>query len=288
MTWILLVMVAVPSFAQNQEDQITDPKQVELEPIISKGKMSTQDRFDEVLSASRSYCGQKYPFPEVPNSYPYDAKDIQQCRRLDLTGKRIECEINFLGSQNAKGNVFAPESLPSLKEWARCSGKVAVLLQEGYFVPTSEIRRRLQFCISQFYNHPGEAPKLGFYDRARKWLSRPDYRAESLPALDTNFFDKSSLRIDDQTGGLLKCEYMMPRDQPRQSRSEILDITPPVIKSSEETNATTKKVAPKKEPQNVKKPPESTVKNPAPQNPPKVDTQPVGECKRPKHDCPTK
>ena len=278
---ILMLSIAIfgTGFAQNQEDKSVNTSVEVPEKKFSSEKVSSQERFDEVLSASRSFCGQRYPYPPVSNSNPYDAKDVQLCRRLELTGKRIECEVNYLGAQNAKGKIFAPETLPALKEWARCTGKVSVLLEEGYYVPTAEIGRRLQFCINQFYHNPGAAPKLGFLERLHKGFSRPDHSASSPPALDTNFFDKSSIRIDDQQGGLLKCQYMMPKETPPSPKTEVIDPPPPTIAKSNEKNTITKKTP-------AKKAPDPLVKKPEPKVLPKLETAPVGECKRPKLDCP--
>jgi len=251
---------------------------------LSSDKLSAQDRFDEVLSVSRSFCGQRYPYPVVSNKNPFEEKDIQLCRRLELTGKRIECEINFMGAQNAKGKAFGSESLPALKEWASCTGKVSVLLEEGYYVPSAEINRRLQFCIYQFYKHPGEAPKLGWMDRMTKSLLRPDYRASAPVALDPNFFDKSSIRIDDQKGGLLKCQYMMPQEIPGQAiKAEGTKLVAPTVVVHEEKSPPipSTKSQPKKHTSEVAKPPSPVVKN--------LDVKvlpPVGECRRPKQDCP--
>jgi len=283
---ILMLSIAIfgTGFAQNQEEKSVNTNVEVPETKFSSEKVSSQERFDEVLSASRSFCGQRYPNPPVSNSNPYDAKDAQLCRRLELTGKRIECEVNYLGAQNAKGKIFAPETLPALKEWARCTGKVSVLLEEGYYVPTAEIGRRLQFCINQFYHNPGAAPKLGFLERLHKGFSRPDHSASSPPALDTNFFDKSSIRIDDQQGGLLKCQYMMPPP-----KTEVVDMKPPkegivgVEKNTDIKKSPAKKANPevKKVGPDVKKASEPVVKKPT-----KSETNPVGECKRPKLDCP--
>jgi hypothetical protein len=274
-------------FAQSDERSLTPPNgsvTIATEPKLSAEKLSAQDRFDEVLSASLSLCGQRYPYPVVSNKNPYEEKDSQLCRRLELTGKRIECEINYMGAQYAKGGVFGPESFPALKEWASCTGKVSVLLEEGYYIPVAEISRRLQFCVFQFYKHPGEVPKLSLMDRMTKGFFRPDYRASSSTTIAASIFDKSSIRIDDQKAGLLQCQYMMPQESSRQSvKTDTTETPPPLATFREEkqiispvTKSPTKKATPE-----VIKVPSPVVKKPDSKALP-----PVGECRRPKHDCP--
>lgn len=275
------------NFAQSNEDRVISPStQVPPEsPTKYSEKSSVQDRFDEVLTASKSVCGKRFPIPLASNTSPYETSNTQKCTRLELTGKRIECEINYLGEQNAKFKIFGTESQTALKEWARCSGKVAVLLEEGYYVPSAEIDRRIKFCIFQFYKHPGDAPQLGLVDRLRKSFARPDYRDTTPDTIDKSYFDKSSIRIDDQTGGLLKCQYMLPPETPPRQIvvPEIVQVPQDALESRRTpARPEVRMPAPKKPEIEVKKITPAVVKKPEPIK----DQPPVGECRRPKHDCP--
>lgn len=285
----LLIVISLGrfSFAQGTEE-VGAQNNPAAKSVVADKKTGPTERFSLVLNSARNVCAQRHPYPSGVDSSGKDVKDAQMCQRLEVRGKRIECEINQVGEKSTKGDVFGPETLPSLKDWAQCTGKIAVILEQGYYLSSGEIDRRAQFCNNQFFHHPGEAPQLGLMERVRKTFARQDYQSKSAPAVDKAFFDKSTLQVSDQRAGLSKCEYMLPPETNRPPlQSEI--NTPLVIESTKNTGDREAKNAVKKKTANPNAPPSKTelnkkedlkkqeaLKNAAP-NP---------ECRRPLKDCP--
>jgi len=105
-----------------------------------------------------------------------------------------------------------------IMNWVRCNEKVTNLLINGYYLPASEIERRLQICRSNFYADPGKPQKLGdgFFDRlvdlvkeqfkqlAKKIHPSLVGRLES----DSAAQPLSLLQSQESTAGLMQCEWM--------------------------------------------------------------------------------
>jgi len=259
-------------------------------PIEVKSGGFTPEKFNAGMSRARQSCEQQLPYPVVPNTNPYNSKDIQVCKRLEIRGKRMECEINNMSRQFVGG-----ASLSELKNWNQCVGKIAILLQDGYYIAGSEIDRRQKICNDQFFRDPGEAPKLGYLERLRKEFTRPDYAAPEKPVPETALFDRTAIRVDDQKAGLLKCEYLNPPEptaSPTPTAPTAPKLDPGVVPVPNPASPRPIDPNPSKKPE-PKKP--ATKDSQSGSVPKKVDPKeklksntvpPVGECKRPKLDCP--
>jgi hypothetical protein len=133
----------------------------------------------------------------------------------------MQCEIEALvGESPTKSSTTGAKI--ELASWARCNSKIASMLVAGYYIPASEIERRLQICSSNFYADPGKAPKLGWYQRLLKWYASNDLTPPPSDAtLDVAI--KQSTPIDSQQdmAGLMKCEWMFSR-----SRTPFIDPLP--------------------------------------------------------------
>ena len=290
---IILLGLGANAFAQVNEEFSTQTQQLEKSIPIDK-KAGPSERLSLVLGSAKSFCASRNPYPIGADS---NGQDTQICKRLEIRGKRIECEINQVGQKNAKGDVFGPEMQSSLKDWAQCTGKVALILEQGFYLPSGEIERRLQFCNNQFMHHPGEAPQLGFIERLRKNFARPDYKSQTEPAIDKAFFDKSNLQIDDQRVGTMKCEYMLPSStNPASLKIETLEPSKPTViennkkYNDSEMNDQAKKITPTNKAKTPKVELNSKDSSKAKENIKKKEEfkniNPVGECRRPLKDCP--
>jgi hypothetical protein len=291
--FIILLGLGANAFAQVNEESSTQTQQLEKSIPIDK-KAGPSERLSLVLGSAKSFCASRNPYPVGADS---NGQDTQICKRLEIRGKRIECEINQVGQKNAKGDVFGPEMQSSLKDWAQCTGKVALILEQGFYLPSGEIERRLQFCNNQFMHHPGEAPQLGFMERLRKNFARPDYKSQTEPAIDKAFFDKSNLQIDDQRVGTMKCEYMLPSStNPASLKIETLEPSKPTViennkkYNDSEMNDQAKKITPTNKAKTPKVELNSKDSSKAKENIKKKEEfkniNPVGECRRPLKDCP--
>lgn len=160
-------------------------------------------------------CDLKFPYPPMaPNKYPYGEKGPDICKGLEVRGQRMQCEIDALVLEKPSGSSATTGAKIELASWARCNSKVAALLVAGYYMPASEIERRLQICSSNFYADPGKLPKLGWYQRLLKWYTSNDLTPPpSDAALEASI--KQSTPIDSQQdiAGLMKCEWMFSRSK---------------------------------------------------------------------------
>jgi len=85
-----------------------------------------------------------------------------------------------------------------------------------------EIERRLQICSSNFYADPGKMPKQGFYQRFLRWATSNDLSPTiSDEALEVSIKQSTPLENQQDTAGLMKCEWMYSR-----SRSPVIDVLP--------------------------------------------------------------
>lgn len=300
----LLIFVSLSrfSFAQGTEE-IGAQNTSSEKSIVADKKAGPTEKFSLVLNSARGLCAQKYPYPTGLDASGQDIKNFQMCQRLEIRGKRIECEINQVGEKSTKGDIFGPETQPSLRDWAQCTGKIAMILEQGYYLSSGEIDRRTQFCNNQFFRHPGEAPQLGLIERFRKGFARPDYQSRNAPAVDKAFFDKSTLQISDQLVGVSRCEYMLPPESSRPTlKVEKTEINTPIViespnkfseqdfKNEAKKKTSSSNVKPSNKELNKK---EDQKKNEDQKNKEVLkkkedlkNTPPIGECRRPLKDCP--
>jgi hypothetical protein len=172
-------------------------------------------------------CDKKFPFSiESPKNEPYADTGPETCKKLKIRGQRMQCEIDSLVLQKPESNTTG--SKIELASWARCNGKIADLLIEGYYLPASEIERRLQICSSNYYADPGKMPKAGWYQRFLKWYTSNDLTPPpSDAALEVALKQSTPLDSRQDTAGLMKCEWMF-----RNSRTPQVDPLPLPVDSS--------------------------------------------------------
>ena len=183
-------------------------------------------------------CDLRFPYPpSAAKKDPYAENGPEICKSLEIRGQRMQCEIDALVGDRAGGPSTTGAKI-ELASWARCNSKVASMLVAGYYIPASEIERRLQVCSSNFYADPGNAPKLGWYQRFLKWYTSNDLTPPPSDAtLEISI--KQSTPIDSQQdmAGLMKCDYMFSR-----SKTPFIDPLP----GGSQVGITSPLVAPKK------------------------------------------
>jgi len=183
-------------------------------------------------------CDLRFPYPpSAAKKDPYAENGPEICKSLEIRGQRMQCEIDALVGDRAGGPSTTGAKI-ELASWARCNSKVASMLVAGYYIPASEIERRLQVCSSNFYADPGKAPKLGWYQRFLKWYTSNDLTPPPSDAtLEISI--KQSTPIDSQQdmAGLMKCDYMFSR-----SKTPFIDPLP----GGSQVGITSPLVAPKK------------------------------------------
>jgi hypothetical protein len=157
----------------------------------------------------------------------------------------MQCEIDKL--INDRSDVFATTgSKIELANWARCNEKIASLLVGGYYLPASEIERRLQICSSNFYADPGKPPKLGsLYTRFIRWVTSNDLPPPppSDTALEAAIKQSTPLNSQENTAGLMKCEWMFATSKTPQI-DPLPNLTPvPAAKPATPIKAPVKKTS---------------------------------------------
>jgi hypothetical protein len=190
-------------------------------------------------------CELKYPLPPSTSNNPYAEGSSDICKKLQIRGKRMICEINSLIADKPSGGSTTGSKI-ELAAWARCNSSVANILIDGYYMPASEIERRLQICSSNFYADPGKLPKQGWYQRFLRWATSNDLTPPpSDEALEVALKQSTPLESKQDTAGLMKCEWMFSR-----SRSPVIDVLPGGSPADASTApaavAPVKKAAPKK------------------------------------------
>ena len=189
-------------------------------------------------------CELKYPFPPSSSSNPYAENGSEVCKKLQIRGQRMICEINSLIADKPSGPSTTGSKI-ELAAWARCNASVANILIDGYYMPASEIERRLQICSSNFYADPGRMPKQGWYQRFLRWATSNDLTPPpSDESLEVALKQSTPLESRQGTAGLMKCEWMYSR-----SRSPVIDVLPggsQMDPSPTPVAAPAKKTAPKK------------------------------------------
>jgi hypothetical protein len=153
-------------------------------------------------------CDKRFPFPvTAEKSDPYSDKGADICKKLKVRGQRMQCEVDSLLEERPTSNTTGAKI--ELAAWARCNSKVANLLIEGYYLPASEIERRLQICSSNYYADPGKLPKLGWYQRFLKWYTSNDLTPPPTDAaLEVALKQSTPLDSRQDSAGLMKCEWM--------------------------------------------------------------------------------
>jgi hypothetical protein len=180
--------------------------------------------------------------PSKKVSDPYVEDGALICERLVVRGQQMQCEIEKL--INDRSGVFATTGAKTeLANWARCNEKIASLLVGGFYLPASEIERRLQICSSNFYADPGKPPKLGSaYTRFMRWVTSNDLTPPpSDAALEAAIKQSTPLNSQENTAGLMKCEWMFATSKTPQI-DPLPNLTPTTVtKPSSPVKAPVKK-----------------------------------------------
>lgn len=166
-------------------------------------------------------CETKFPFPLALERDPYAENGKEICRKLQIRGQRMQCEVESLLAEKPDGKSTVGSKI-EMAAWARCNLKVASLLVEGYYLPASEIERRLQICSANFYADPGKLPKLGWYQRFLRWATSNDLTPSPTDAaLEVALKQSTPLENHQDSAGLMKCDWMFSR-----SRKPVIDVLP--------------------------------------------------------------
>ena len=166
-------------------------------------------------------CEAKFPFPPTIERDPYSENGQEICRKLQIRGQRMQCEVDSLLSENPDGKSTVGSKI-EMAAWARCNLRVASLLVEGYYLPASEIERRLQICSANFYSDPAKMPKLGWYQRFLRWAASNDLTPPPTDAaLEVALKQSTPLDSHQDAAGLMKCDWMFSR-----SKKPMIDVLP--------------------------------------------------------------
>jgi len=196
------------------------------EPLVAADIQAIKSLFDrnslgQALDGPDD-CDLKFPYPRVAaKKDPYAENGAEICKNLQIRGQRMQCEIDTLvGESPSKSSTTGAKI--ELASWARCNSKVASMLVAGYYIPASEIERRLQICSSNFYADPGKATKLGWYQRLLKWYASNDLTPPPSDAtLEVAIKQSTPIESQQDMAGLMKCEWMFSR-----SRTPFIDPLP--------------------------------------------------------------
>jgi hypothetical protein len=168
-------------------------------------------------------CEAKFPFPPTAENDPYAENGQEICQRLQIRGQRMQCEVNSLLSEKLDGKSTVGSKI-EMAAWARCNLRVASLLVEGFYLPASEIERRLQICSANFYADPGALPKLGPYQRFLRWATSNDLTPPPTDAaLEVALKQSTPLENHQDAAGLMKCDWMFTR-----SKKPVIDVLPSI------------------------------------------------------------
>jgi hypothetical protein len=166
-------------------------------------------------------CETKFPFPPSHARDPYAENGQEVCRKLQIRGQRMQCEVESLLAEKPDGKSAIGPKI-DMAAWARCNLRVASLLVEGYYLPASEIERRLQICSANFYADPGKLPKPGRYQRFLRWATSNDLTPPPTDAaLEVALKQSTPLESHQDAAGLMKCDWMFSR-----SRKPVIDVLP--------------------------------------------------------------
>ena len=166
-------------------------------------------------------CETKFPFPPTIQPDPYAENGQEICRKLQIRGQRMQCEVDSLLAEKPDSKSTVGSKI-EMAAWARCNLRVASLLVEGYYLPASEIERRLQICSANFYADPGKLPKLGPYQRFLRWATSNDLTPPPTDAaLEVALKQSTPLENHQDAAGLMKCDWMFSR-----SKKPMIDVLP--------------------------------------------------------------
>jgi len=207
------ILFIIASFsAGGQGVELLDPATLQtgsVEIVITPKEQIAiqQNSLNQVLDPLDD-CDKKFPFPvTVEKSDPYSDKGADICKKLKIRGQRMQCEVDALLEEKPASNTTGAKI--ELAAWSRCNSKVANLLIECYYLPASEIERRLQICSSNYYADPGKLPKLGWYQRFLKWYTSNDLTPPPTDAaLEVALKQSTPLDSRQDSAGLMKCEWM--------------------------------------------------------------------------------
>jgi hypothetical protein len=189
-------------------------------------------------------CETKFPFPPTTERDPYAENGQEICGKLQIRGKRMQCEVDSLLAEKPDGKSTVGSKI-EMAAWARCNLRVASLLVEGYYLPASEIERRLQICSANFYADPGKLPKLGPYQRFLRWATSNDLTPPPTDAaLEVALKQSTPLESHQDAAGLMKCDWMFTR-----SRKPVIDVLPSIGNAGaadSSAGSPAKKVTPKR------------------------------------------
>jgi len=190
------------------------------ESLSAKQKASLDQKSLDQVSVGPDDCEMKFPYPVSKNNDPYAENGAEICKKLKIRGQRMQCEIDSLVEDSSIHSTTGAKI--QIAAWARCNEKVANLLVNGYYLPASEIERRLQVCSSNFYADPGKMPKAGLYQRFMKWVASNDLTPPtSDEALELAIKQSVPLEVSQESAGLMRCEWMYSR-----SRTPVINPLP--------------------------------------------------------------
>ena len=194
---------------------------------VSNQSLSPQDKATisqnslDQASVGPDDCETRFPFPRSIKRDPYAENGAEICTKLRIRGQRMQCEVDSILLEKPTGPTTTGSKI-ELASWARCNGKVASLLIDGYYLPASEIERRLQICSANFYADPGKMPKLGVYQKFLRWATSNDLTPPPTDAdLEVALKQSTPLENHQDAAGLMKCEWMFSR-----SRAPVIDVLP--------------------------------------------------------------
>ena len=207
---ILLIIISFSACCQSVDlSDLSTLKTGSIEIVIGPKEQSAinQNSLNQSLNGTDD-CDRQFPFPaSSQKADPYGEKESETCKRLQIRGQRMQCEIDALLMEKPVSNTTGAKI--ELASWARCNGKVANLLIEGYYLPASEIERRLQICSSNYYADPGKMPAPGWYQRFLKWYTSNDLTPPPTDAaLEVALKQSTPLESRQDSAGLMKCEWM--------------------------------------------------------------------------------
>ena len=241
---LALILTGISVCSQGQTlstDQIEPNITIRVENLISEKEDASLSKplIAEVRSAPED-CDQKYPMPEVMGIKQVGQEEgAKVCTRLVLQGQRLQCEVDKL-TREQSNMVTSVGTKTELTNWTRCNQNIANLLVNGYYLPASEIERRLQICRSNFYADPGKPPRSGKLIRFMDFAFK-DVSPSSDAALEASIKLSTPINSIDNTAGLMKCEWMFATSKTPQI-DPLPNLTPTTVtKPSSPVKAPVKK-----------------------------------------------
>jgi hypothetical protein len=239
-----LSAISPAGFAQALPTSATEPQAVSISILTSEeAARITQNSLGQA-PVGPADCETKFPFPPTVERDPYAENGQEICGKLQIRGQRMQCEVESLLSEKQDGKSTVGSKI-EMAAWARCNLRVASLLVEGYYLPASEIERRLQICSANFYADPGKLPKLGPYQRFLRWATSNDLTPPPTDAaLEVALKQSTPLESHQDSAGLMKCDWMFSR-----SRKPVIDVLPSIgngVASDSPAGSPAKKATPKR------------------------------------------